>query len=134
MRLNLVIVDDAPFIREVLKAICGRTPDIVVVGEAANGEEAVKLALELKPDMMLMDIVMPIKSGIDATIEILKNLPATKIIACSTVDENSMVLRALDAGCADYLVKPFKADQVLEVIRKANQPLPKQPLNKETPP
>ncbi len=118
MSIKLVIVDDAPFIREVLKHIFQGT-EIKVVGEAKDGEEAVELALKAKPDAILMDIVMPRRSGIDATLDILKHLPETKIIACSTVDQNTMVLRALDAGCCDYVIKPFKAVEVIKVIRKA---------------
>jgi two-component system, chemotaxis family, chemotaxis protein CheY len=118
MKLKLVIVDDAPFIREVLKHILSTT-EIEVIGEAENGEDAVTLIAKLNPDVVLMDIVMPKKSGIEATIELLKKNPELKIIACSTVDQNTMVLRALDAGCVDYLTKPFQAKDVLKVIRKA---------------
>lgn len=123
MKLKLVIVDDAPFIREILKAVFQNT-EIEVIAEARDGQEAVEVVTKAKPDVVLMDIVMPLKSGIDATIEILKVLPKTRVIACSTVDQNMMVMRALEAGCCDYLVKPFKAEDVLKVVRKAfvNQP------------
>src|ERR1035437_2855635 len=104
MGIKLVIVDDTPFIREVLKHIFAST-EITVIGEAQDGEEAVGLVLKLKPDVVLMDIVMPRKSGIEATTEIVKELPNVKVVACSTVDQNSMVLRALDAGCCNYIVK-----------------------------
>lgn len=118
MGIKLVIVDDAPFIREVLKHIFTGT-EIIIVGEATDGEEAVAVVRKLKPVVVLMDIVMPRKSGIEATIEILKELPEVKVIACSTVDQNSMVLRALDAGCCNYIVKPFKAEDVLKAVRAA---------------
>jgi two-component system chemotaxis response regulator CheY len=118
MKLKLVIVDDAPFIREILKHIFQGT-EIEVIGEARDGQEAVEVVTKTKPDAVMMDIVMPIKSGIDATQEILKVLPLTKIIACSTVDQNTMVMRALEAGCCDYLTKPFKAQDVLNIVRKA---------------
>jgi two-component system chemotaxis response regulator CheY len=123
MKLKLVIVDDAPFIREILKAVFHNT-EIDVIAEARDGQEAVDVVTKAKPDAVLMDIVMPLKSGIDATQEILKVLPKTRVIACSTVDQNMMVMRALEAGCCDYLVKPFKAEDVLKVVRKAfvNQP------------
>jgi two-component system, chemotaxis family, chemotaxis protein CheY len=118
MGIKLVIVDDAPFIREVLRHIF-QNSEIDVVGEAFDGEEAVALVKRVHPDVVLMDIVMPKKSGIEATADILKVLPETKIIACSTVDQNAMVMRALEAGCCNYLTKPFKADQVLKAVRNA---------------
>lgn len=119
MGIKLVIVDDAPFIREVLKHIFTGT-DITVTGEAQDGEEAVSLVLETKPDVVLMDIVMPKKSGIEATAEILKRLPHMKVVACSTNDQNSMVMRALEAGCCNYVIKPFKAEDVLKAVRAAH--------------
>lgn len=118
MKNRLVIVDDAPFIREVLRHIFENT-EIEVVAEATDGEEAVEMAAKHKPDMMVMDIVMPRKSGIDATLEILKLHPKIKIVACSTVEENAVIMRALDAGCCDYITKPFKAAEVLKVVRRA---------------
>ena len=100
-----MIVDDAPFIR--------------VMGEAQDGEDAVTVVRKIRPDVVLMDIVMPRKSGLEAAVEILKELPRTRIVACSTVDQNSMVMRALEAGCCDYITKPFKADDVLKAVRAA---------------
>lgn len=120
MSIKLAIVDDAPFIREVLRHIFEGS-EVEVVGEAQDGEEAIEVARVLHPDVILMDIVMPRKSGIDATIEILKEFPNTKIIACSTVDQNSMVMRALEAGCCNYIVKPFKSEDVLKAVRNAGQ-------------
>ena len=116
--LKLVIVDDAPFIREVLRHIFANT-EITIVGEAQDGEEAVAKVRELKPHVVLMDIVMPRKSGIEATSEIVKELPNVKVVACSTVEQNTMVLRALDAGCCNYVTKPFKAEDVLSAVRAA---------------
>jgi two-component system chemotaxis response regulator CheY len=121
MAIKLVIVDDAPFIRDVLKHIF-LTTDIMVVGEARDGEEAVQIALQTRPDVVLMDIVMPRKSGIEATIEILAALPRTRVIACSTSDQSSMVMKALEAGCCNYITKPFKAEDVLNSVRKAANP------------
>ena len=118
MGIKLVIVDDAPFIREVLKHIFSGT-EITILGEAQDGEEAVSLVRKLKPHVVLMDIVMPKKSGIEATLEILKDLPNVKIVACSTNDQNSMVMRALEAGCCNYVVKPYKAEDVLKAVRAA---------------
>ena len=120
MGIRLVIVDDAPFIREVLRHIFTAT-EVEVVAEAQDGQEALTVVKESQPDVVLMDIVMPRKSGIEATIEILKEHPQIKIIACSTVDQNTMVMRALDAGCCSYITKPFRAEDVLKAVRSAAQ-------------
>ena len=118
MGIRLVIVDDAPFIREVLRHIFAKT-EIEVVGEAVDGEDAVQMAKRERPHVILMDIVMPRKSGIEAAADILKEFPDIKIIACSTVDQNSMVMRALEAGCCNYVTKPFKGEDVLKAVRNA---------------
>jgi DNA-binding NarL/FixJ family response regulator len=118
MGITLVIVDDAPFIREVLRHIFLET-EITVVGEAHDGEEALSVVRTHKPDVVLMDIVMPKKSGVEATAEIVKEFPNCRIVACSTIDQSSMVLRALDAGCCNYVTKPFQAADVLKAVRAA---------------
>lgn len=120
MAIKLVIVDDAPFIREVLQHVFAGT-EIEVVGEAKDGEEAVAVVKKSNPDVVLMDIVMPKKSGIQATSEILKDQPNVKIIACSTLEQNSMVMKAVEAGCCNYITKPFKADDVLNAVRAATK-------------
>ncbi len=118
MGIKLLLADDAPFIREVIKNILKNT-DIQVIGEAADGDEAVALSTRLGPDVVLMDIVMPKKSGIEASVEILKTQPHVKIVACSTIEQDTMVTRALEAGCCGYVVKPFKAEDVVRAIRAA---------------
>lgn len=118
MGIRLVIVDDAPFIREVLRHTFQNT-EIEVVGEAVDGEEAVAIVSKLRPQVVLMDIVMPKKSGIEATMEIHKTSPEIKIVACSTVDQNSMIMRALEAGCCNYVTKPFRSEDVINAVRKA---------------
>ena len=115
--LKVVIVDDAPFIREVLNDVLVRAGH-QVVAQAENGEEAVKVCMTHNPDVVLMDIVMPIKSGIQATKEILEKAPHIKIVAMSTVDQEVMLMRAVEAGAHDFINKPFKGDQVLAVISK----------------
>lgn len=116
--LKLLVVDDAPFIREIVKqAVSGSS--IELVGEATDGEEAVALALSKRPDVILMDIVMPKKNGIEATREILQSDPKVKILAFSTIDQESMVQKAMEAGCCGYLNKPFTAEDLLRAINKS---------------
>jgi len=115
MAVKLVIVDDAPFIREVVRHVV-KESDIEIVGEAQDGVEAVDVVKKTQPDVVLMDIVMPRKSGIDATVELLKNMPKLKIIALSTVDQETMVMKALEAGCCHYVTKPFKKEDLVKAI------------------
>jgi two-component system, chemotaxis family, chemotaxis protein CheY len=117
MRLKLVIVDDAPFIREVLRQLL-ETTDIDVIGEASDGEQAVTLAKTLVPDVIIMDLVMPRKSGIMAAKEILEELPHIKIIACSTMEEEGLITQALSQGCSAYITKPFRRQQLLDKIKE----------------
>jgi len=118
MGLKLVIVDDAPFIREVVKNIFLRT-NIEVVGEAEDGDVAVKVVLATNPDVVLMDIVMPKKNGIDAAQEILAQRPNTKIVACSTADQDMILMKALEVGCCSFVTKPFSAENLEKAVRKA---------------
>ncbi len=89
-----------------------------VVGEAANGLEAVEKYKELNPDITTMDIVMPMKSGIEAVKEISQISKDAKIIMCSALGQESLVMEAIEAGAADFIVKPFTPEKVLEVVRK----------------
>lgn len=112
-----MVVDDAPFIREVVRNVLMNT-DIEVVAEAADGIEAVEKVLEKKPDVVLMDLVMPRLSGIEAAVKIKEKLPGVKILACSTLDQEMMMMKAIEAGCSDYVTKPFKGKELIESIRQ----------------
>jgi two-component system chemotaxis response regulator CheY len=116
-KLNVLIVDDAPFIRDVLRHIIKRAGH-EVVGEAEDGVQAIQMAQELQPHLIIMDIVMPLKSGVQATKEILEILPDTKIIACSTVDQDNMLMKVMEAGAVEYIKKPFHALEVVRIIEK----------------
>ncbi len=116
MGIKLVIVDDAPFIREAIRGLI-RDTEFEYVGEAIDGEEAVDVIRRLKPDVVLMDLVMPKKNGIEVTKEILEEMPKIKIIACSTEGQTNLTLKALEAGCSHFLSKPFTAEALLKVLR-----------------
>jgi two-component system chemotaxis response regulator CheY len=117
MTRRVLIVDDAVFMRNMIRDIfSGGGFD--VVGEAANGLEAVDKYRDLKPDITTMDIVMPFKSGIEATRDIVKGDPQAVIVMCSALGQESLVMEAIEAGASDFVVKPFKPEEVLAVVRK----------------
>ena len=118
MAIKLIIADDAPFILQVTRSLLeGESVDILA--EASNGEEVAAQALEHKPDAIFMDMVMPIKNGIDASREILAALPQTKIIAFSTLDEDLMKDKAIEAGCVAYINKPFNRNDLINSLKLA---------------
>lgn len=117
MGLRVLVVDDALFMRNMLKDIFARA-GIEVVGEAGNGAEAVERCWELRPDLVTMDIVMPLKSGIDALQEITARQPEVSVVMCSALGQESLVIEAVQAGAKDFIVKPFKEERVLEVVRR----------------
>jgi two-component system chemotaxis response regulator CheY len=117
MTRRVLIVDDAVFMRNMIRDIfSGGGFD--VVGEAANGLEAVDKYRELRPDITTMDIVMPFKSGIEATRDIVKSDPQAVIVMCSALGQESLVMEAIEAGASDFVVKPFKPEEVLAVVKK----------------
>ncbi|MCB0389917.1 MAG: response regulator [Bdellovibrionales bacterium] len=115
-KIKLVVADDAPFIREIIRQIAKGDESLVLVGEAQDGEDVIEVVSCTRPDVILMDIVMPKKNGIEATKIILEKYPKIKVIAFSTLDDESMLLKALDAGCCNYLKKPFDAQSVKKII------------------
>src|SRR5574340_1041563 len=116
-KTRVLVVDDAIFMRNMIKDIFAGE-SFEVIGEAANGVEAVEKYKELKPDLTTMDIVMPFKSGIEATREIIKHDGRAVIVMCSALAQESLVMEAIEAGASDFIVKPFKAEDVLSVVKK----------------
>lgn len=114
---KVLIVDDAAFMRMMIKDILQKN-GFEVVGEACNGIEAVNLYKKERPDVVTMDITMPDMDGIEAVKEIRAFDPSAKIIMCSAMGQQSMVMDAIKSGAKDFIVKPFQADRVLEAIRK----------------
>jgi len=115
---NIMIVDDAAFMRMMLKDILTKN-GFTVVGEAENGAVAVEKYAELKPDLTTMDITMPEMDGLQALKEIRKWDSKARVIMCSAMGQQSMVIEAIQAGARDFIVKPFQADRVVEAITKA---------------
>lgn len=118
MTKRVLVVDDAMFMRAAVKRILGEA-GYEIAGEAENGEDAVGLYSELKPDVVIMDITMPILDGISATKTILASDPAARIIMCTALGQQNLVIEALQAGAKDYIVKPFQPSRVIEGISKA---------------
>jgi two-component system chemotaxis response regulator CheY len=118
MAIRVLVVDDAAFMRMMVKDILSKN-GYEVVGEAENGMKALEKFQELKPDLITMDITMPEMDGISAVKEIKKIDANAKIIMCSAMGQQAMVIEAIQAGARDFLVKPFQPDRVLEAVRKA---------------
>lgn len=114
---KVLIVDDAAFMRMMIKDILTNN-GFQVIGEANNGIKAVELYKKERPDLVTMDITMPDMDGITAVKEIRKMDPSAKIIMCSALGQQSMVMEAIQSGAKDFIVKPFQPDRVLESIRK----------------
>jgi two-component system chemotaxis response regulator CheY len=117
MLKRVLVVDDSVFMRDMLKEIF-LSGGYEIAGEAVNGIEAVGQYHELKPDLTTMDIVMPLKSGIEATREIVRADPRAVILMCSILGQESLVMEAIEAGAADFVVKPFRGDDVLAVVQR----------------
>ncbi|MBO4401163.1 MAG: response regulator [Selenomonadaceae bacterium] len=118
MATRVLVVDDAAFMRMMVRDILTKN-GYEVVGEAENGMKAVEKYNELHPDLTTMDITMPEMDGISAVKAIRKIDPNAKIIMCSAMGQQAMVIEAIQAGARDFIVKPFQADRVLEAVRKA---------------
>jgi len=114
---RILIVDDAKFMRMTLSNILTKA-NHEIVGEAEDGEQAIELYRKYRPDIVTMDITMPGMSGLDAVKEIKEEFPEAKIIMCSAMGQQRMVVEAIEAGAKDFIVKPFDELRVTEAIRR----------------
>lgn len=114
---RILVVDDAAFMRMMVRNIFEKAGH-EVVGEGVNGADGIDKYKELKPDLVTMDITMPELDGISAAREIVKYDPNAKVIMCSAMGQQAMVIDAIQAGAKDFLVKPFQADKVIETATK----------------
>jgi len=117
--IRVLLVDDHEMVRMGIAAYLSTASDIEVVGEASNGEEGVRLALEKKPDVILMDLVMEGMNGIEATKEITSQLPDAKIIVLTSFVDDEKVYPVIEAGALSYLLKTSKASEIAAAIRAA---------------
>lgn len=116
MTVKVLVVDDALFMRAMIKDILTASGRYAVVGEAGNGQEAVQKYQELQPDLITMDIVMPTLDGIEATRQILKVDPRVRVVMCSALGQEPLVIESIAAGARDFIVKPFSPEKVLKVL------------------
>lgn len=114
---RILIVDDAKFMRLTLSNILMKA-NHEVVGEGENGREAVEMYRQLHPDLVTLDITMPEMSGLDAIKEIKKEFPQAKVIMCSAMGQQKMVVESIEAGAKDFIVKPFDEGRVLDAINR----------------
>jgi NarL family two-component system response regulator LiaR len=117
--IRTLITDDHKVVRRGLRWFLELDPELEVVGEAENGEEAVAMARRLEPDVVLMDLLMPVMDGIEATREIRRQLPEVEVLALTSVLEDASVTGAIRAGAIGYLLKTTDADELREAIRAA---------------
>jgi two-component system, NarL family, response regulator LiaR len=115
--IRVVFVDDHEMVRIGVSAYLSAQPDIEVVGEAADGKKGVELALELRPDIILMDLVMKEMDGIEATKQIIENWPEAKVIIVTSFLDDEKVYPALEAGATSYMLKTSKADEIANAVR-----------------
>ncbi len=117
MSIRILVVDDATFMRMMIKNIVTKL-GYEVVGEAENGKQAVEMYTELKPDLVTMDITMPEMDGIEGVKAIKKLDPNARVIMCSAMGQQSMVMEAIQSGAKDFIVKPFKQDRIAQAIER----------------
>jgi DNA-binding NarL/FixJ family response regulator len=118
-KITVLLVDDHPVVRSGLRALLSSAADLLVVGEAPDGRQAVRKALRLKPDVVLMDVAMPLLNGIEATRQILRIRPLVKVLVLSTYSDAPRVQAALEAGACAYVIKSMAGDTLLELIRRS---------------
>src|SRR6185295_11491132 len=115
---RVMIVDDVAFVRKTLNEILTEA-HFQVVGEAADGAEAVEMYARLRPDVVTMDVVMPNMSGIEATKKIIKTDKSARVVIISAMGQESLVMEAINVGAKDYILKPFSSSDVLKTIERA---------------
>ncbi|MBJ6745964.1 response regulator transcription factor [Streptococcus sp. 121] len=119
--MKILLVDDHEMVRLGLKSYLNLQVDTLVIGEANNGKEGLELALELRPDVIVMDLLMPDVDGIQATLNILKAWPEAKILILTSYLDNEKIYPVLEAGAKGYILKTSSADEIFSAIRKVSQ-------------
>lgn len=118
-RIRLLIADDQTLMRDGLKTIFDLEEDIEVVGTAENGEQALEMTERLKPDVVLMDIRMPVLDGVECTRLIKKRFPEVLVVVLTTFDDDEYIIQALNYGASGYLLKDIPGDRLIQAVREA---------------
>lgn len=118
--IRILLVEDQTLMRQGLKTILDLEPGLRVIGEAGDGESGLKLALELRPDVILMDVQMPRLNGVEATAQVCRQWPEAKVIILTTFDRDDYVYQGVRAGAMGYLLKDAPANQLIETIRRVH--------------
>lgn len=118
-KLRLLLVDDQSLFREALRTLLSLQPDFEIVAEAENGERALALVKVHKPDVVLMDLRMPVMGGVEATRRLLQLAPTTRVVVLTTFDEDEEIFEALRAGAVGYLLKACSSEKLCESVRAA---------------
>ena len=120
-KINILLADDHTVVRQGLKALLEAQPDMMVVGEAANGRQAMQLARKLSPDVVVMDIAMPSLNGLEATRQIIRTLPSAKVLILSSYNDDEYVSQLTEAGAAGYMLKQTAATDLIRAIREVRK-------------
>ncbi|AUT06662.1 response regulator [Streptococcus parauberis] len=117
-KIRVILVDDHEMVRLGLKSFLNMQKDIEVIGEASNGRQGIDLALELRPDVLVMDLVMPEMGGVEATLDILSKWTEAKVLVLTSYLDNEKIYPVIDAGAKGYMLKTSSAAEILNAIRK----------------
>lgn len=120
-RITVLLADDNKFVRKEFRKILELEDDLEVVGEAKNGHEAVAMAKKLRPKLVLMDVTMPLLNGLQATRQIIKAAPATKVLMLSAHSYEAYIIESVNSGAKGYLIKPTAANNVCAAIREVHK-------------
>jgi DNA-binding NarL/FixJ family response regulator len=120
-KISVLLVDDHTVIRQGLRALVSAEEDLEVIGEAENGRQAVALARKSPPDVVVMDVAMPLLNGLEATRQILRNTPASKVLVLTSYGDDDCVAQMMKAGATGYLIKQTAANDLLKAIREVHR-------------
>jgi DNA-binding NarL/FixJ family response regulator len=119
--IRLLLVEDRTLVRQGLQRLLDSYPDLNVVGEAENGQQAVEQAIQLQPDLVLMDVRMPVMDGVTATQIICRRVPMTKVLMLTTFDDEAYIEQAMEFGAIGYMLKDTPAEELADAIRSAHK-------------